>query len=149
MNKRLFRSEDERVLGGVCAGLGKYLGVDPVFIRVFFIIWTILGEAAVFVYFVLWIVIPNETAAPEAGGISGEDIGARFRTMGQEIREAARQPSPQLITFIGGGLIAWGAYQLLERTGLVLIPSEYTVFLWPALLILAGGFVIYRALTRK
>jgi phage shock protein C len=149
MNKRLFRSENERVLGGVCGGLGEYIGIDPVFVRIFFIIWMILGEAAVLVYFILWIVMPNESAAPDTDGISGEVIGARFRLMGQEVSEAARQPSPQLITYVGAGLIAWGAFQLLERIGLVWIPRQYTVYLWPAMLILAGGFVIYRAMTRK
>jgi len=150
MKKKLYRSENERVLGGVCGGLGDYLGIDPVFIRIFFVIWTILGEASVLIYFILWVVIPNESEVSPGISLDKGDIGARFRLMGQEISQATRQPSPQLITFVGVGLIAWGAYQLLQRIGLLWwIPREYTNYLWPALLIIAGAFVLVRALTRE
>ena len=44
MANRLYRSESEKVLGGVCGGLGNFLGIDPVFVRIFFIIWTVLGS---------------------------------------------------------------------------------------------------------
>ncbi|MGB2954748.1 MAG: PspC domain-containing protein [Anaerolineales bacterium] len=149
MKRRLFRSENERVLGGVCGGLGDYLGIDPVFIRIFFIIWTVLGEFSVLVYILLWVVIPNESEVNAETRFTGEDIGARFRLMGQEISQAARQPSSELITFVGVGLIAWGAYYLLQRIGLTWIPWDYTRFAWPALLIAAGAFVLVRTIRKK
>ena len=146
MNRKLFRSESKKILGGVCGGLGEYLAIDPIFIRIFFIIWTVLGEASIFVYLILWVVMPTESAAGES--LRKEDVGVRIRMMGQEIGEVARQPSPQLITFAGVGLVAWGIIQLLERLGLVWYRWDYMGYVWPALLIIAGGIVILRALKK-
>jgi len=58
--KRLFRSRRERILGGVCGGLGNYLNVDPVLVRV---VWAILFFAAgvgFLAYILAWIIIPEE-----------------------------------------------------------------------------------------
>jgi phage shock protein C len=58
--KRLFRSRKDRILGGVCGGLGNYLNVDPVLVRV---IWAVLFFAAgvgFLAYILAWIIIPEE-----------------------------------------------------------------------------------------
>ena len=43
MNKKLYKSEDNKVLCGVCGGLGEFLGIDPTIIR---LIWVVLAFAA-------------------------------------------------------------------------------------------------------
>ena len=58
--KRLFRSRKDRILGGVCGGLGNYLNIDPVLVRV---VWAILFFAAgvgFLAYILAWIIIPEE-----------------------------------------------------------------------------------------
>lgn len=149
MKNRLVRSETDCVLGGVCGGLGEYLGIDPIFIRIFFIVWTVLGELSVLVYFILWLIIPRKSAADEGERFSTENLGARFRGLGREINDIARQPSSQLITFAGVGLIAWGVYYLLRQFGFPWFAWDYTYYLWPALLIVAGAFVLVRSLRDK
>ena len=59
MTKRLFRSND-RMLGGVCAGIAEYLGWDPTLVRVAYIILSIasIGFPGILVYIILWIVMP-------------------------------------------------------------------------------------------
>jgi len=148
MVKRLYRKESGKVLGGVCAGLGDYLGIDPVFVRIFFILWTVLGELSVLIYVIMWIVIPRETSSDADQRFEINDVGARFNQMGQEIHEITRQPSSELITFTGVGLIAWGVYYLVRRALPYLDIWSYSQYLWPALLIVAGAFVLIRA-TRK
>ena len=44
MNKKLYKSEDNKVLCGVCGGLGEFLGIDPTIIR---LIWVVLAFAGV------------------------------------------------------------------------------------------------------
>lgn len=148
MAKRLYRSESEKVLGGVCAGLGNYLGIDPVFVRIFFIVWTVLGELSVLIYIFLWIIVPRETAFDADEKFEINDLGVRINQIGREIHEITRQPSSELITFTGVGLIAWGVYYIVRRAVPYLDIWAYSQYLWPALLIVAGAFVIYRA-TRK
>lgn len=145
MAKRLYRNESEKVLGGVCAGLGDFLGIDPVFVRIFFILWTVLGELSVLIYVLMWIVIPRKTAPDADEKFEINDVGARFNQMGREISEISRQPSSELITFTGVGLIAWGVYYLVRRALPYLDIWSYSQYLWPALLIVAGAFVIMRA----
>ncbi|HUV15028.1 MAG TPA: PspC domain-containing protein [Pelolinea sp.] len=149
MKNRLYRSETNRVLAGVCGGLGEFLGIDPVFIRIFFIVWTVLGEFSVLIYFILWVVVPNRTASDAGEKFSSDELGARFRLMGSEIRGIASQPSSELITFAGVGLIGWGVYYLLRRFGFPWIAWDYTLYLWPALLIIAGVIVLIRATKRN
>ena len=60
--KRLFRSRKERILGGVCGGMGNYFNLDPVLVRV---VWAVLLFAAgvgFLAYFIAWIIIPEEPA---------------------------------------------------------------------------------------
>lgn len=149
MKNRLYRSETNRILGGVCGGLGEFLGIDPLFIRIFFVVWTVLGEFSVLIYFILWVVVPSKSAVDSGEKFSSDELGARFRLVGSEIREIAHQPSPELITYAGVGLIGWGAYYLLRRLGFPWIAWDYTLYLWPALLIIAGVFVLIRAASRR
>ena len=58
--KRLYKSRKERVLFGVCGGLGKYFGIDPVLVRVVFIVLAVLALASVVAYLALAILTPTE-----------------------------------------------------------------------------------------
>ena len=58
--KRLYRSRDERMLGGVCGGLAKYLNADPTLIRLLFILFAVVGGPGIIAYLILWIIVPQE-----------------------------------------------------------------------------------------
>ncbi len=64
MEKRLQRSRTERMIGGVCGGLGEYFGVDPTIIRVLWVAITMLGGAGILLYLILWVVMPLEPPPP-------------------------------------------------------------------------------------
>lgn len=59
-NKRLYRSKSDRMLGGVCAGLAHFLGMDPTVIRLIFLVLFLLGGHGLLVYLILWIITPLE-----------------------------------------------------------------------------------------
>ena len=63
--KKLQRSVDDRMVAGVAGGLGKYFGVDPVLVRVVFVITSLLGGGGLLVYLVLWIFVPEEGTGGE------------------------------------------------------------------------------------
>ncbi|MBI2786198.1 MAG: PspC domain-containing protein [Legionella longbeachae] len=58
--KKLWRSRKDSKIAGICGGLGAYFGVDPIWIRIIFVIFFILGGAAFIAYILLWILIPLE-----------------------------------------------------------------------------------------
>jgi len=64
-NKRLYRDENSKVLGGVCSGLANYFGIDVVVVRIIFVV---LFGALFLPYLILWIAIPS-TASTEIGGV--------------------------------------------------------------------------------
>ena len=68
--KRLYRSKKERMLGGVCAGIGEHLDIDPTVIRLIWAAVTIVSlGTGIIVYILAWIIIPEENtggAAPHS-----------------------------------------------------------------------------------
>lgn len=60
--KKLRRSMDDRKIGGVCAGLGKFFDIDPTAIRVGFAVLTVFTLfTGIIIYLVMWMIIPSET----------------------------------------------------------------------------------------
>jgi phage shock protein C len=59
--KRLYRKREGRMIGGVCAGLGEYLGIDPTVVRLLFVLLAIGGVGGgILAYLVMLLVVPEE-----------------------------------------------------------------------------------------
>jgi phage shock protein C len=58
--KKLYRSVKNRMLGGVCGGLGEFFGIDPTIIRLLWAFATIFFGVNILIYLVGWIIIPEE-----------------------------------------------------------------------------------------
>jgi Putative stress-responsive transcriptional regulator len=59
MEKRLYRSRNDRKLAGVCGGIAEYYGWDPTLVRVAWIVLTLLGGSGILIYLVMWLVMPE------------------------------------------------------------------------------------------
>jgi phage shock protein C len=57
--KRLTRSKD-KMIAGVCSGLGNYLNVDPTIVRILFVVIAFAGGASLLAYLIMWIIVPEE-----------------------------------------------------------------------------------------
>jgi phage shock protein C len=60
MNKKLYRSRKDKMVGGVAGGLGEYFEIDPTLVRIIFVVSLFLGGTGVLAYIILWIVVPEE-----------------------------------------------------------------------------------------
>lgn len=70
--KRLTRMKEGKLPGGVCGGIGNYLDVDPVIIRILWIVLTLLSVGiGVIVYIAAWILVPEEGQAGEGAATPG------------------------------------------------------------------------------
>ena len=58
--RKLYRSQTNRKLAGVCGGLAQYFNLDATLIRVLFIVLAVLGAAGLVIYLAMWIIVPNE-----------------------------------------------------------------------------------------
>jgi phage shock protein PspC (stress-responsive transcriptional regulator) len=63
--RRLARVREGRVLGGVCAGLGRYFNLDPIIFRIGAIVLVLVGGAGLVAYLAAWLLIPSEDSAGE------------------------------------------------------------------------------------
>lgn len=59
MKKRLYRSKNNCMIAGVCGGLGEYFDMDPTFIRLLWIVFTLAGGSGILAYIIAWIIIPQ------------------------------------------------------------------------------------------
>jgi len=56
--KRLYRSKKNKIIAGVCGGIGEYLDTDPTLIRLLWVLGTLLWGAGILAYIFAWIIIP-------------------------------------------------------------------------------------------
>jgi len=93
MPSRFYRSRSEKMIAGVSGGLGEYFDVDPVLIRLLFVVTAFISGAGILAYIILWIVVPLE--GDDASRMDGlrrdfDDISSRVR----EHIEPWGRPSP-------------------------------------------------------
>jgi phage shock protein C len=148
MTRRLFRHRTNRMIAGVCAGLGEYLEIDTTFVRLFFVLLALSNGIGVLVYFLMWIIVPPEDAASatlrETARVGADEIADQARTMGADIRQAVRSPNSKTWMYIGAGLIILGFFALLDNLPWRWLHWLNWTFFWPVLLILAGIALIVR-----
>jgi phage shock protein PspC (stress-responsive transcriptional regulator) len=72
--RKLYRSRTNRMLGGVCAGFGEYVDLDVSVVRVLLVLSVIFYGSGVLLYFILWIVIPENKAIYENTGIDSKNM---------------------------------------------------------------------------
>jgi phage shock protein C len=57
---RLYRSQSDRMVAGVCGGLAKYFNIDPTVIRLIFVVLALAGGPGLLLYIILWLITPIE-----------------------------------------------------------------------------------------
>ncbi|NDJ53028.1 MAG: PspC domain-containing protein [Chloroflexi bacterium] len=134
-NRRLVRSTRDRVLGGVSAGLARYLGVDPVLIRLGFVILMLINGLGLLIYTVMWLIIPPE----DQPDLPGEEA---IRVNFEDMRQSAGRLIEQVpaLPVLGVVLISIGALFLLAE----FVPTINIRMVWPAVLILIGALLLFR-----
>lgn len=125
----LRRSRDDRVIGGVCGGLGRYFGIDPVILRIAFVLLLLAGGAGLLLYVIAWIAIPEERP--------GDALAERA-----DIDALGRGGGPELV---GIALVVVGAFFLVREAFPDVFDSDY---IWPILLIVLGLVVLARGVRR-
>jgi phage shock protein C len=147
MEKRLYRNRSDRMIAGVCGGLGKYIGVDPVWLRLFFILLLFASGIGFWAYLILWIIVPEEgwesTTPGDTVQANVQDMADRARELGQGIQRGLRgdrAPSDTSTTsgpfVIGVAFIILGAFLLLQQFSL--FSWLRWGVMWPFLVILLG-----------
>ena len=62
--RKLYRSQTQRMIAGVCGGLAEYFNVDATLMRVLFLLLAVFGGSGLVIYIVMWIIVPDARKAP-------------------------------------------------------------------------------------
>jgi phage shock protein C len=167
MNRRLYRSRTDTILGGVASGLAAYLNADPALVR---IAWAILvpltGGAALLAYIVAWIVVPEEpkglapiVATYTEASPSGDPPAGAGGTGEGDVSDApptddAGQPAPAWSPpepierrnsnaglIVGIGLVLIGLWFLLREY----LPDFDWGLVWPLIIVGVGVLILVSA----
>lgn len=123
VQRRLIRSNRDRMFAGVAGGLGEYFELDPIWFRIGFVVLALGGGSGVLIYLIMWLVIPR---APEGHVASG---AARGTLTGAAVTG---------VVFVIAGSVA------LVNT---LSPS-LGQYVWPVVLLLGGLALVLGGLRR-
>jgi len=138
MKNRLYRSRYDRMIGGVCGGLGQYLGIDPTLIRLGFLLLALAGGSGMLIYFLMLIVVPEniDEAPPDE---TGHDRALVVLEPDEDDDKQRKNP-----TLVGGFLVIIGVILLFQNFGASLFNWFDVGDLWPFILIIAGGALLWR-----
>lgn len=135
---RLMKSEDDKMISGVCGGIAAYLGVDSVFVRLAFILLLFASGIGALLYIILMIIMPSESNIGEPSSkIVQENVDRLGDDLGQGVRRARAHPEGR--TLAAGLLILLGLFLLFENMGWL----SSGVF-WALAFIGVGGFLLLR-----
>lgn len=126
---RLMRSETDKMIAGVCGGVAAYLGVDPVLVRLAFVVLSLASGVGLAMYIILWIVMPTESRVPPEIRIMDEGTASNPSAYKTKLGQPAT---------IGIILILLGVFLTLSQWGWA------PTFIWPLVLIGAGLFYLIR-----
>ncbi len=84
MVRKLYKSPGNRVLFGVCGGVGEYFGIDPVIIRLLVVVTTVMGGAGLIAYIVAAIIIPENTDKGTRTDFHDDRGGCEENSMGSK-----------------------------------------------------------------
>jgi phage shock protein C len=127
--RKLFRSNTNRVLAGICGGLAEYMDVDPTIVRLVWILLTLLGGSGLLLYIVLYFIVPRKPLEP--AGTVIEEPHHDFTAAG----------------IFGLIFIAVGVIILLDNLDLISFHHWWCMgweFFFPGILILAGIYFLTR-----
>lgn len=86
--ERIHKSGNDKMLAGVCGGLAEYFAVDPVLLRIGFVVVTLMWGAGLLVYLALAVIMPTEA---DAALPSSERVRRNLDDLSDEMRERAEQ----------------------------------------------------------
>ena len=142
MERRLYRSRKNRVIAGVAGGLGEYLDIDPVFVRIIFVLATFASGIGLLAYVILWIVVPHESIMFQATTTTAEgEVNMQQQMRGDNSRYRRRNGG------VMGGiiLIVLGCLFLADNY----LPRFNFWDTWPLILVAVGAGLIYNSFRKE
>jgi len=137
LKKRLYRDADNKILGGVAAGIANYVGIDPTIMRLLFALSIFLGGFTVILYIILWIIMPEAKSTAEKMEMRGQPLTL------SSIEATLKKTMPKATATMKSGTVkrvAQAPFVLLQKIFLLLMQIVRRIV--PIIARLAGAFLI-------
>ena len=149
MYKKLYRSVTDKMLAGVCGGLAEYFAIDPVIVRLIFVLAVIFGGSGILAYIILWIIIPQKpyiitpfNTNPPSGDSSSSTEEKKSENSNQDMNYVnVNKTQSNRSIYAGAFLILLGGIFLLDN----FVPHIHFGDFWPLILIGLGFAIILNA----
>ncbi len=138
-SRTLYRNPDDSIIGGICGGMGSYLDIDPVWIRVIFIVFAIFAGVGFFVYLALWIALPK--ADPETMKRESYMKGTGHAGYGLEKRSAAGTAASPHTGNACSERLAGALNEILRAGGRILFIAMRVFLVLLGLALVLSGFL--------
>lgn len=146
MAERLYRSRSKKVLGGVAGGLGDYLNIDPVLIRVLFVIITLINGLGLLLYIILWIVVQEEPYQDFTYEMGSENENTSTQnSQPKPSGEPVKKGDGKGAIVVGVVLIALGFIFLADNW----FPSFHFRDIFPLVILAFGIWLVVDSLNKK
>lgn len=125
---QLHRSDTNKMIGGVCGGMAESLGVDPIYIRLLFVLFSFYVGNGLLVYLILWIVVPvmpmpEEEEKPQLYRVrANQMIGGVCTGLG---RNLSTDPTIIRLVFVGLTLMGGGGILIYLLLWILMPPEPY------------------------
>ena len=141
--KRLYRSTANRIIFGVCGGLGEYFDIDPIIFRIIFIALIFGAGTGVLLYIIMAFVIPKASSNPNKISETGSDkieFDKRLEGLVSELKESGNSTSKK--SWIGGIIVILGVMLLMDQV----FPKHFFSWnlFWPIVIIFMGVLILSR-----
>jgi phage shock protein C len=141
MKGKLARSGTDRMVSGVCGGLAAYLGIEAVWVRLFFVLTVMANGFGLLVYLILWIIMPEagheDATTSQTIESNIEEVAGKAEEFAQSVGSAVRGgPNRQAGIVVGAALIVLGVVFLLDTLHIFAWLDFHQ--LWPLILIIGG-----------
>ena len=147
--KRLVRSNTDKVIAGVCGGLASYFNIDAVIVRLIFAFVTLSGGAGLIIYIVLWIAMPEDgdenKSTKEITSKNSKQVEMKIEEVAKTVEDMAKERNTQL--WLGLGVMLLGLFFLLSSLGIsrYFNIGFYLSKLWPLFIILLGVLILVKS----
>ncbi len=141
-HSKLFRSNSDKVIGGVCGGLGQYFDIDSTLIRIIFVLLAVFGGGGILAYFILWIIVPaNGSILDNPEDVikeNAKEFKEKVSSFTKDFRNSKNNDNSKSV--FAALIIIFGVILLLKNFG-------YLTFfdfgrLWPIFVIFLGFIIL-------
>lgn len=136
--KKLYRSNTDYVISGVCGGLAEYFGIDAIIIRIIFIMFALAGGGGLIIYILMVLLLPNYG---ENENDLTKEIKSKVKNVASEIKKEVKikrdggRTILGLIVFMIGSILLWNHF------------FPYTIrfeVFWPSMMVVFGLWMILK-----